>query len=124
MSMNYLFGFFPEVSFLITNGASFAETNKKRNVMIKSELIKNASEKTGLSQKVMTQAMEAILCEISIAINDKKTVVLKDFGTFSVIETKEKMGYDMHRKEKITIPARERVKFKPHSKFRVYSMKG
>lgn len=121
--MNYLFGFFPEVSFLITSPVSFAETNNK-SVMIKSELIKNASERTGLSQKVVSQVMEAILCEISTAINNKENVVLKDFGTFSIIETKEKMGYDMHRKEKITIPAGEKVKFKPHSKFRVYSMKG
>lgn len=121
--MNYLFGFFPKVSFLITTQISFAETNKKRS-MIKSEIIKKASEKTGLSQKVIGQAMEAILCEISSAINKKENVVLKDFGTFTIIETKEKMGYDMHRKEKITIPATERVKFKPHAKFRVYSMKG
>ena len=89
--------------------------------MIKSEIIKNVSEKTGLSQKVIGQAMEAILCEISNAINNKENVVLKDFGTFTIIE---KMGYDMHRKEKITIPAGEKVKFKAHAKFRVYSMKG
>lgn len=121
--MNYLFGFFPKVSFLITPQVIFAETNKRRSVMIKSEIIRNAAEKTGLSQKVIGQAMEAILCEISTAINNRESVVLKDFGTFSIIETKEKMGYDMHRKEKITIPAGEKVKFKAHSKFRVYSMK-
>ena len=123
MSINYLFGFFPKVNFLITTRISFAKTNKKKS-MIKSEIIKNVSEKTGLSQKVIGQAMEAILCEISNAINNKENVVLKDFGTFTIIETKEKMGYDMHRKEKITIPTGEKVKFKAHAKFRVYSMKG
>lgn len=91
--------------------------------MTKNELIRRVSDKTGISQKQVGKVLEKTLGEISNALDAGEKVTLKDFGVFSIIETKERKGVNPITKEPMVIESKERVKFKPYDKIRVYSMK-
>ena len=83
--------------------------------MNKTDLINEIAAKAGLNKVAAKAALDATLESISNALAKEEKVVLIGFGTFSVIEKDARTGINPRTKEKIEIPARKVVKFKPGS---------
>lgn len=78
--------------------------------MNKTQLIAEVANKTNLSKKDATNAVNATI--ESIKKNVKKGVTLIGFGTFKVTKRKTRTGRNPQTGEKIRIKAKNVVKFK------------
>ena len=80
--------------------------------MTKAELIRRVAERTGTTLKLARQIVDATFDEIASALEDGERLMLPGFGTFCVVERKERMGRNPRTKEEITIPAKKVVKLR------------
>lgn len=81
--------------------------------MNKTELIQAVSEKSGLTKKAASDAVEAVLATISEELVKGDKVTLVGFGTFEVRSRAERDGINPSTREKIKIPATQVPAFKP-----------
>lgn len=79
--------------------------------MVKSELIKAVSGRTGLTQTDSEIAINAIITEMGEALFGGDKVELRGLGSFSVTDKAERMGRNPKTGEDAVIPARKVVKF-------------
>ncbi len=79
----------------------------------KADLIALVSERTKLNRSQASDAVNAVLDAISEALSEEKRVAITRFGAFEVRTTKERTGVKPGTTDRITIPARKRVGFKP-----------
>jgi nucleoid DNA-binding protein len=63
------------------------------------------AEVDGLSYSMAAASLEAFLTCVSRALSDRQTVVLKNFGKFSVRDRKARRGTHPHSHKPIEIPA-------------------
>lgn len=80
--------------------------------MNKKDLILAASTATGMQQKEVEQALNAILECIGQSLKKDEPVILVGFGSFSIQERASRTGINPTTKERIQIPAKKVVKFK------------
>ena len=78
-----------------------------------SELVNAIAEDAKLSKVDAKAALDATLKAISNALANNDKVALVGFGTFAVSEKAARTGINPSTKEKIQIPAKKVVKFKP-----------
>ena len=85
--------------------------------MNKSELINAMAEKAGLTKVQAKGALEAFMeaAKESLKKNDKISLI--GFGTFSVTNSKARVGHNPRTGKSIKIPAKKVVKFKPGAAF-------
>ena len=81
--------------------------------MNKTELVNAIAEDAKLSKVDAKAALDATLKAISNALANNDKVALVGFGTFAVSEKAARTGINHSTKEKIQIPAKKVVKFKP-----------
>lgn len=81
--------------------------------MNKTELINAIAEKANLTKVDAKSALDATIAAIADALAANDKVAILGFGTFSVQEKEARTGINPRTKEKIEIPARKVVKFKP-----------
>lgn len=81
--------------------------------MNKTDLVKEIAAKAGLNKTAAKAALDACLESIGQALCNEEKVQLIGFGTFQVVEKEARTGINPRTKEKIEIPARKVVKFKP-----------
>ena len=81
--------------------------------MNKTDLINEIAAKANLNKVQAKAALDAMLESMSQALANDDRLQLIGFGTFQVNEMKERMGVNPRTKEKLVIPARKVVKFKP-----------
>ncbi|MCM1319558.1 MAG: HU family DNA-binding protein [Muribaculaceae bacterium] len=81
--------------------------------MNRTDLINEIAAKAGISKTNAKAALDATLESIAQALANEDKVSLIGFGTFSVITKEARTGINPRTKEKIEIPARKAVKFKP-----------
>jgi len=79
--------------------------------MTKPELINKISEKAGITKVNAERGLEALLGALEGALANDKKVTLIGFGSFSVVERKERLGRNPKTGVEITIPAAKVVKF-------------
>ena len=87
--------------------------------MNKKDLINEIAAKAGLSKVDAKKALDACLESISQALANNDKVTLIGFGTFSVTEKSARTGINPQTKQKIEIPARKAVKFKPGAELNI-----
>ncbi|MDR0288005.1 MAG: HU family DNA-binding protein [Clostridiales bacterium] len=80
--------------------------------MNKNDLVNAVAEKTGLSKKLSTSAIEAVIDSISTTLKKGDKVVLVGFGTFEVRDRAAREGINPLTKKKISIPASKAPAFK------------
>lgn len=80
--------------------------------MIKSDLVKKMSEKSGLTQVDAEKALDAFMESVVEAMKAGEEVKLVGFGQFYVKTTKERQGRNPATGDKITIPAKKHVKLR------------
>ncbi len=81
--------------------------------MNKTDLVNEIAAKAKLNKVDAKAALDAVLESIAQALSNDDKVQLIGFGTFSVMEKETRTGINPRTKEKIEIPARKVVKFKP-----------
>ena len=90
--------------------------------MNKNDLIRRISEKKTISIKEATKCVNTVLGAISDAMAENETVVIPDFGRFSVRTIPEHEGFNPQTHENMTIPQKERVVFKAYSRIKSFSI--
>ena len=80
--------------------------------MNKGDLISKVSEDAGISKAQATAAVSAFMSAVSGALKSGDKVSLVGFGTFSVSESKERVGRNPKTGAAIQIAAKKSAKFK------------
>lgn len=80
--------------------------------MNKQQLIKEVSEKTGLTQAATKDVVDAVLDVITDELVKGEKVAIAGFGTFEVKERAERMGRNPQSGEAMLIASSKNVKFK------------
>lgn len=86
--------------------------------MTKLEVATMLRDKTGISQKQAVEAVELFLDSIKTSLKNGDKVSLVGFGTFYLKTKDERNGRNPRTGEKIRIPAKSVVSFKPGKEFR------
>lgn len=81
--------------------------------MNKTELVVTVQNRLDISKVEADRLVNAVLESVREGIKNDKSVQLIGFGTFSVVERKERTGINPQTKEPIQIDASKVVKFKP-----------
>ena len=81
--------------------------------MHKQDLIKSIAEQSGQTQKEVSNVIDLFLSTVKKGLLSGDKVTLIGFGTFSVVNTKEKKGRNPQTGKEIRIPASKKVKFAP-----------
>ena len=79
--------------------------------MVKSELIKAVSGRTGLTQTDSESAINGVIAEMVEALFAGQKVELRGLGSFSITNKTERMGRNPKTGEDAVITARKVVKF-------------
>lgn len=79
----------------------------------KQELIRRVAAKAGKSAKETTDIVNVTLEIVRESLEAGDDVRLVGFGAFSVRSTAARTGVNPQTREKIQVPARQRVKFTP-----------
>lgn len=81
--------------------------------MNKGELVKAVMDKTGMTKKKSEEFVNAFVETVENALKKGEDVKLVGFGTFSTRKRAKRTGINPQTGEKIKIPARTVVFFKP-----------
>lgn len=81
--------------------------------MTTAELVKALAERMEISQKQARTLLDAYVGAITQQLAEKKSVILRNFGTFSVKEVAEKRSYIPAQESVCIIPAHQKLHFKP-----------
>ena len=87
--------------------------------MNKEELVKAIAEKAGTTKIVAEKCLNAFMETVEEVLKKDGEVRLIGFGTFRVVQRKEKKGKNPRTKEDIIIPAKKVVKFQPGKKLEI-----
>ena len=80
----------------------------------KRDLQVEISNETGLTQQQVLDVVQSLIDKITHSLASGDEVVLRNFGSFQVRETKQKIGRNPNRPgTDVVIPPRAVVKFKP-----------
>ena len=79
--------------------------------LTKKELAQNLSDQTELSLTDAKKFVDLFFDTIKEQLNSGKTVKLSGFGTFDVVQTKERVGRNPKTMEEFPIPSKRKVKF-------------
>lgn len=78
----------------------------------KGQVVKEITEKTGLSERDATNAVNAFLDVIKEKLQEGESVVLVGFGSFIVRERSARTGHNPRTREVVEIPAMKVPAFK------------
>ena len=81
--------------------------------MNKKDLVQYLRDRTDLGREQSEQVIETIFVGIGKALSQGEKVTFVGFGTFSVIDRKERQGRNPQTGAQIRIPASKQVKFVP-----------
>ena len=79
--------------------------------LTKKELAQNLSDQTELSLADAIRFVNLFFDTIKEQLNSGKTVKLSGFGTFDIVQTKERVGRNPKTMEEFPIPSKRKVKF-------------
>ena len=79
--------------------------------LTKKELAQNLSDQTELSLADAKKFVDLFFDTIKEQLNFGKTVKLSGFGTFDIVQTKERVGRNPKTMEEFPIPSKRKVKF-------------
>jgi len=80
--------------------------------MNKKELTKAVAEATGFTQVKSKKAIEAFMTAVNTALADGNGVKLSKFGTFRLVDLKERNGVNPKTGAPLLIPAKTVVRFR------------
>ena len=85
----------------------------------KRDLVVQISNETGMTQQQVFDVIQHFIEDVTASLAKNDEVVLRNFGSFQVRQTKPKVGRNPNKPEAaVPIPARAIVKFKPGKEMR------
>jgi len=81
--------------------------------MNKNDLVASIMKSAKINRKAATLGLNGLLSSLSAAIKEGKRVSLSGFGSFSLVERAPRTGRNPRTGEKVPIPPRRVVKFRP-----------
>ncbi len=88
-------------------------SHKRQPHMNKTELTTQIAEEAGVTKADAKKMIDAFITVTKNALRAGEDVTLIGFGSFKVAERKSRVGMNPRTHEKIQIPARRVLKFKP-----------
>jgi len=79
--------------------------------MKKGDLVRNVAKRAGTTIKLAQAVIDAAFDEIASALERGERLILPGFGSFSVVNKKQRKGRNPQTGQEIVIPARKAVKF-------------
>ena len=79
--------------------------------LTKKEVAQTLSDQTELSLADAKKFVDLFFDTIKEQLNSGKTVKLSGFGTFDIVQTKERVGRNPKTMEEFPIPSKRKVKF-------------
>mgnify|MGYP006274815009 CR=1 FL=1 len=86
--------------------------------MSKQKIIEEIAKKNDMSKAQANVSLNVVIHAIVDSLSESGQIAIGNFGTFSVDEAKPREGRNPQTGEKIQIPAKKRIKFKPAKKFK------
>lgn len=86
--------------------------------MTKADLVTEIAKRTGLEKTLTQVVVEELMSVTKEHLTAGENIYLRGFGTFEIIERKEKTGRNISKGETIIIPAHKIPKFKPSKEFK------
>jgi len=84
--------------------------------MNKSDLIKYVSDETMITERDAGVIISVFLRGIKEGLESKKKITIKNFGSFSLQDRKERTAVNPRTQEPIKVPAKTVIKFKSAKK--------
>lgn len=81
--------------------------------MNKSDLVESIAQSAEITKNAAERGLNGLLSTLSVAMQEGKRVTLSGFGSFSVVDRAPRTGRNPKTGEKIPIPQRRVVKFRP-----------
>ena len=85
--------------------------------MTKAEIVTRINEKTGIEKVAVMAIVEEVMACIKENMANGENVYLRGFGTFHIVERKEKIGRNISKNTSVVIPAHKIPRFKPSKEF-------
>lgn len=99
---------------LARNVLSIEAVSYSMSTITKRDLVVRISNETGLTQQQVFDVVQKTLDAVTLELAQGNTVVMRNFGTYEVRQTKAKVGRNPKDPGKdVPIPPRAVVKFKP-----------
>jgi len=99
---------------LARNVLSIEAVSYSMSTITKRDLVVRISNETGLTQQQVFDVVQKTLDAVTLELAQGNTVVMRNFGTYEVRQTKAKVGRNPKNPGKdVPIPPRAVVKFKP-----------
>jgi len=92
---------------------------KEEGFMKKADLVNKIADETGLTKKDVYMVINEFIDQIKQALLNEDRVDLRGFGVFEVRTRKPRIGRNPRTREKVEIPRRKVVTFKPSKLFKV-----
>ena len=86
--------------------------------LTKKDIINSIYMQIGFSKKISENLLEDILNILIISLIKYKKIKISNFGTFAIVNKKQRIGRNPKTKEKKIISERNVVLFKPSREFR------
>jgi integration host factor subunit alpha len=81
--------------------------------LTKQSIVETINKKIGFSKSESTEFVNTVVNAIISEIKDNEDLTIKNFGSFKVLQKKERPGRDFNTGKVVTIGARKVVSFKP-----------
>lgn len=81
--------------------------------MNKSDLVESIAQSAQITKNAAERGLNGLLSTLSAAMQEGKRVTLSGFGSFSVVDRAPRIGRNPKTGEKVPIPPRRVVKFRP-----------
>ena len=81
--------------------------------MNKSDLVESIAYSAQITKNAAERGLNGLLTTLSVAMQEGKRVTLSGFGSFSVVDRAPRIGRNLKTGEKVPIPQRRIVKFRP-----------
>jgi len=85
--------------------------------MNKAELVKTIALDAGITKNQAAKSLDSMTGAIKKSLTQGEKTILIGFGTFSTVARGERKGINPKTMEKIIIPAKKVIKFKPGKDF-------
>lgn len=86
--------------------------------MTKADIVAEIAQKTGIEKAAIVAVVDEFMAVVKSSLAQGENVYLRSFGTFEVIERKEKTARNIKKCETIIVPAHKIPKFKPAKEFK------
>lgn len=83
--------------------------------MIKIQLAMQLAAKTGLTIEQSAKYLEATLSTITETLARGENIYIRQFGTFKIVQRKQKKARNVYRGKEVIVPAHDIIKFIPSS---------